>query len=85
MMRLSASLIATVMLLTGAPAHAQTLEKPECTKANIDSTDEKVGKMKDGKQKSTATAEIALARDNLAKGQTEECQNHLLKASVQTK
>lgn len=84
MMRLSAPLFA-MLLWTGATAHAQTLEKPECTQANIDSTTEKIDKMKNGKQKTTATAEMALARDNLAKGQTAECQDHLLKASFQTK
>ncbi len=76
---------AMTLLALCAPAAAQTLEKPECTKANIDSTEEKVVKMKDGRNKETAEAEIATAKEMLAGGKTEDCQNALLKASVQTK
>lgn len=74
------SLISLVM-----PAYAQTLEKPECTKANIDSTEEKIVKMKDGRNKETAASEIATAKEMLGKGQIDDCQTALLKASVQTK
>jgi hypothetical protein len=73
-------------ILAATPIAAQTaLQKPECNKANIASTEEKIAKMKDGQQKTTATTEIAAAKDMLAKGKTEDCQTHLLKAAVQTK
>jgi hypothetical protein len=73
-------------ILAATPAAAQvTLEKPECSKANIAGTEEKVAKMKDGPQKTTASTEIAAAKDMLAKGKIEDCQGHLLKAAVQTK
>ena len=78
-------LAAMTLLAFCAPASAQTLEKPECTKANIDSTEEKVVKMKDGRNKETAASEIASAKDMLAKGQIDDCQTALLKATVQTK
>ena len=80
------TLLAAITLLTFCDAAlAQTLEKPECTKANIESTAEKVEKMKDGRNKETAATEIATAKEMLASGKTEYCQNALLKASVQTK
>ena len=41
--------------------------------------------MKDGAQKTTASTEVAAAKDMLAKGKIEDCQGHLLKAAVQTK
>jgi hypothetical protein len=73
-------------ILTAAPAAAQaTLEKPECNKANITSTEEKIAKMKEGEQKKTAATEIGAAKELLAKGKIEDCQAHLLKAAVQTK
>jgi hypothetical protein len=79
-----ASLAAAIVMMA-QPLAAQTLEKPECTKANIASTEEKVVKMKDGRNKETAASEIAIAKDMLAKGQIDDCQTALLKASVQTK
>jgi hypothetical protein len=79
--------ITTAMtILAATPAAAQApLDKPACNKANIASTEEKIAKMKDGAQKTTASNEVAAAKDMLAKGKTEDCQAHLLKASVQTK
>jgi hypothetical protein len=41
--------------------------------------------MKDGEQKKTASTELAAAKELLAKGKIEDCQDHLLKAAVQTK
>jgi hypothetical protein len=79
-------LTTAMAILAAAPAAAQaTLEKPECNKANITSTEEKIAKMKDGDQKKTAATEIGAAKDMLAKGKIEDCQGHLLKAAVQTK
>jgi len=80
------SLILTAgFVLLSVPALAQTLEKPDCSKANIESIEEKAVKMKDGRNKETATSEIATAKEMLAKGQIDDCQTALLKASVQTK
>jgi hypothetical protein len=79
-------IITAIAILAATPAAAQaTLEKPECSKANIASTEEKVAKMKDGEQKTTASTEVAAAKDMLTEGKIEDCQGHLLKAAVQTK
>jgi hypothetical protein len=79
-------LMTAVAILAATPAAAQaTLDKPECNKANIAGTEEKIAKMKDGPQKTTASTEVAAAKDMLAKGKIEDCQGHLLKAAVQTK
>ena len=69
-----------------APARAQTtLEKPECNTVNISGIEEKITKMKDGPQKKTASTEIEAAKMMLSSKKTEECQDHLLKATLQTK
>jgi hypothetical protein len=77
---------AIVLLMLGADARAQsTLQKPNCTSANITSTEEKIAAMKEGPQKATATTEIAAAKDTLSQGNDADCQDHLLKATLQTK
>jgi hypothetical protein len=82
---LRAVVIATTIFLS-APALAQSvLEKSECTQANIDNTDAIIAKMKDGRQKQTATSEIATARDMLQQGKIEDCKSSLQKAELQTK
>lgn len=86
----SVSFLATcAVTLLGWPlprAAAQvTLEKPACSTDLISATDDKIGRMKDGPQKTTATTEIAAARQALSEGKTELCQDHLLKATLQTK
>ena len=79
-------LMTAMAILAATPAAGQaTLEKPECNKANIAGTEEKIARMKDGAQKMTASTEVAAAKDMLAKGKIEDCQAHLLKAAVQTK
>jgi hypothetical protein len=79
-------LMTAMAILAATPAAAQaTLDKPECTKANIAGTEEKIARMKDGVQKTTASTEVAAAKELLAKGKIEDCQAHLLKAAVQTK
>ena len=78
-------MIGAALLSLSVPAMAQTLEKPDCSKTNIESIEEKVVKMKDARNKKTAATEIATAKEMLASGKTEDCQNALLKASVQTK
>lgn len=80
------AVMAVVALGQSAPALAQTtLEKSECSQANIDNTDAIIAKMKDGRQKETATGEIAVAKDMLKQGKTEDCKTSLLKAELQTK
>jgi len=77
-------LIATAISLLG-PTGAQTLQTHECTAANIASAAETIGRMKDGKQKATASDEIGAAREAMAQGKNEDCKVHLLKATLQTK
>jgi uncharacterized protein with FMN-binding domain len=78
--------VIAVAIGLSAPALAQTtLEKSECTQANIDNTDAIIAKMKDGRQKTTATSEIATAKDMLKQGKIEDCKTSLLKAELQTK
>ena len=79
------SYLTFALLSLTVPAAAQTLEKPECSKATIEGLEEKVVKMKDGRNKQTAASEIASAKDMLAKGQIDDCQTALSKATVQTK
>ena len=80
------SLFLTAALVSlSAPVLAQTLDKPDCSQTNIKSIEETVAKMKDGRNKQTATSEIATAKEMLAKGQIDDCQTALLKANVQTK
>ena len=79
-------LMTAMAILAATPAAAQgTLEKPECNKANIAGTEAKIARMNDGTQKTTASTEVAAAKELLAKGKIEDCQAHLLKAAVQTK
>jgi hypothetical protein len=78
-------ILAVGLFCVSAPCWAQTLEKPDCSKTNIQSLEETVVKMKDGRNKQTASSEIAIAKDMLAKGQIDDCQTALLKATVQTK
>jgi hypothetical protein len=82
---LKSVILAAGLLSLSAPTWSQTLEKPECSKTSIESLEEKVVKMKDGRNKQTAASEIATAKDMLAKGQIDDCQTALLKATVQTK
>ncbi|MBC7583059.1 hypothetical protein FNL55_09045 [Tardiphaga sp. vice352] len=82
---LKSVILAAGLLSLSAPTCSQTLEKPECSKTSIESLEEKVVKMKDGRNKQTAASEIATAKDMLAKGQIDDCQTALLKATVQTK
>ena len=82
---LKSIILAVSLMSLSVPASAQTLEKPDCSKTSIEDLEEKVVKMKDGRNKQTASSEIATAKDMLAKGQIDDCQTALLKATVQTK
>ena len=44
-----------------------------------------IAKMRDGPQRQTASTEIEAAKDMLSKGKTGDCEDHLLKATLQTK
>ena len=74
----------TLCGVSGVYAQA-ALEKPDCNAANIAGIEEKIAKMNDGPRKITASTEIKAAKDMLSNGMTEECQDNLLKASLQTK
>src|ERR1700712_362494 len=79
-------LVAAAFFAVIASANAQTtLEKPECNAVNIAGVEEKIAKMKDGPQKQTASTEIEAAKAMLSNKKTEDCQTHLLKATLQTK
>jgi hypothetical protein len=84
-MRTLGSAIMIAALSHSLPAHAQQLQARECNASNIAFVAEAIAKMPDGKQKKTASDEISLASEKLAMGQTDECKDHLLKASLQTK
>ncbi len=64
---------------------AQQLQARECNASNIAFVAEAIAKMPDGKQKQTASDEISAASEKMALGKTDECKDHLLKASLQTK
>jgi hypothetical protein len=82
----TALLLVTVGISLIPPVHAQTtLQVPECTTANIASTAEAIGKMKEGKQKAVASEEIGQASEALAQKKNDDCKAHLLKATLQTK
>lgn len=83
-MRLIAAAIAMVTFC-GMDARAQQLQTRECDAANIAFVTEAIGKMPDSKQKKTASDEISAASAAMAQGKTDECKDHLLKASLQTK
>ena len=82
---LKSVILAVGLSSLSVPVSAQTLEKPDCSNSSIADLEEKVVKMKDGRNKETAASEIASAKDMLAKGQIDDCQTALLKATVQTK
>ena len=73
------------LLVTPATAQTQSLEQPECNSSNISSLSEKIERMKESGNKSTAETEIGIAKDMLVNGDQENCKEHLLKAMLQTK
>jgi hypothetical protein len=75
-----------VVVLSVAAAEAQQLQTRECNASNIAFVAEAIGKMPDtSKQKKTASDEIGAASEAMAQGKDEECKDHLLKATIQTK
>lgn len=79
-------LAVAITALSGlSAAHAQQLQARECNASNIAFVAEAIAKMPNGKQKQTASDEISAASEKMAMGKTDECKDHLLKASLQTK
>jgi hypothetical protein len=79
-------LAVAITALSGLSAvHAQQLQARECNASNIAFVAEAIAKMQDGKQKQTASDEVSAASEKLAMGKPDECKDHLLKASLQTK
>jgi hypothetical protein len=75
-----------IALLSAGAVEAQQLQTRECNASNIAFIAEAIGKMPDSaKQKKTASDEISAASEALAQGKTDECKDHLLKATLQTK
>lgn len=85
MMKTLGTAVAITVLACVSIAQAQQLQARECNASNIAFVAEAIAKMPDGKQKKTASDEISTASEKLAMGQTDECKDHLLKASLQTK
>jgi hypothetical protein len=82
-------IVATALILTATlavTADAQQLQTRECNASNIAFVAEAITKMPDSsKQKKTASDEIGLASEAMTQGKDDECKDHLLKATLQTK
>jgi hypothetical protein len=78
-------MIIGIALMTTVAAQAQQLQTRECNASNIAFVAEAIAKMAEGKQKKTASDEIGLASEAMAEGKDDECKDHLLKATLQTK
>lgn len=85
MTRISGLMIAIAALSSISEVQAQQLQARECNASNIAFVAEAIAKMPDGKPKQTASDEISAASEKMATGKTDECKDHLLKASLQTK
>ena len=83
-MKISAIAIG-VVLLWAAAAQTQQLQTRDCNASNIAFVAEAIAKMPENKQKKTASDEIGLASEALAQGKDDDCMDHLLKATLQTK
>jgi hypothetical protein len=78
--------IAIGALALSSAAYGQQLQTRECNASNIAFVAEAIAKMPDtSKQKKTASDEIGAASEAMAQGKTDECKDHLLKATIQTK
>ena len=62
------------LLVTPATAQTQSLEQPECNSSNISSLSEKIERMKESANKSTAETEIGIAKD--MKPRNSPCLHH---------
>jgi hypothetical protein len=77
--------IIALAVLTATGAAAQNLQTRECNAANIAFVVEAIGKMPDSKQKATASEEIDATKQAMTEGRVDDCKDHLLKATLQTK
>ena len=78
-------MIIGIALMPTMAAQAQQLQTRECNASNIAFVAEAIAKMADGKQKKIASDEIGLASEAMAEGKDDECRDHLMKATLQTK
>lgn len=85
MMKALGPVIAIAALPYASAIQAQQLQARECNASNIAFVAEAISKMPDGKPKQTASDEISVASEKMALGKTDECKDHLLRASLQTK
>lgn len=85
MKRIFGLMIAIATFLSLTDVQAQQLQARECNASNIAFVAEAIAKMPEGKPKQTASDEISAASEKMATGKTDECKDHLLKASLQTK
>lgn len=83
-MKMSALAIG-VVLMWASSAQTQQLQTRDCNASNIAFVAEAIAKMPENKQKKTASDEIGLASEALAQGKNDDCKDHLLKATLQTK
>lgn len=83
-MKISGMIIGIALMSTVA-AQAQQLQTRECTPSNIAFVAEAIAKMVDGKQKKRAADEIGLASEAMAQGKNDECKEHLMRATLQSK
>ena len=84
-MRISGRIIGIALMMSTVAAQAQQLQTRECNASNIAVTAEAIAKMVDGKQKKRASDEIGLASEAMAQGKNDECKEHLMRATLQTK
>jgi hypothetical protein len=78
-------MIIGIAVMPTVAAQTQQLQTRECNASNIAFVAEAIAKMADSKQKKTASDEIGLASEAMAEGKNDECKDHLLKATLQTK
>jgi hypothetical protein len=83
-MRIS-GIAACILVMCATSVQAQQLQTRDCNASNIAFVAEAIAKMPDGKQKKTASDEIGFASEAMAQGKDDECKDHLLKATLQTK
>ena len=69
--------IAIAVLLTIAPASAQTVGMMDCTDANMTKTSADLDKMPAGEKKNLAMKEMTMAKDMMAKKDMAQCQTHM--------
>lgn len=69
-----------ISLATAAP-QAKALPPGDCSASTIATVAEAIARLPDNKQKKAASEEIGLASEAMAQGRTDDCKDHLLKAT----